>query len=94
MSMIYTVYMSKKMTFKVLDKEIGQKIKTCRLGAGYSQTNLANLLNYESATAISLIESGERSLKIHDLIILCQLFTKDYPYFIGKPSDHKYKKLR
>lgn len=86
--------MSKKVTFKDLDKEIGQKIKACRLEAGYSQTNLADLLEYESPTAISLIESGERSLKIHDLIILCQLFMKDYSYFVGKPSDHKHKKVK
>ena len=86
--------MSKKTTFKDLDREIGQKIKTCRLEANYSQMNLADVLDYESPTAVSLIESGERSLKIHDLIILCQLFMKDYSYFIGKPSDHKHIKLR
>jgi len=85
--------MSKKTTFKDLDKEIGQKIKACRIEAGYSQTNLADLLDYESPTAISLIESGDRSLKIYDLIILCQLFMKDYGYFIGKPSDHKYRNI-
>lgn len=85
--------MSKKATFKDLDKEIGQKIKECRLQANYSQTNLAQMLQFDSPTAISLIESGERSLKIHDLIVLCQLFRKDYSYFIGKPSEHKNKEL-
>lgn len=86
--------MTKKATFKDLDREIGQKIRDCRVEAGYSQTNLASLLEYESPTAISLIESGERSLKIHDLIILCQLFMKDYSYFIGRPSDHRHKSVR
>ncbi|MFA5736902.1 MAG: helix-turn-helix transcriptional regulator [Candidatus Paceibacterota bacterium] len=81
--------MSKKITFNDLDKDIGQKIKDCRLEAGYSQTNLARLLKYETPTAISLIESGERSLKIHDLIILCQLFMKNYEYFLDKPDTHK-----
>lgn len=81
--------MAKKKTFEDLDKEIGQKIKECRISSGYSQTNLAKLLKYESPTAISLIESGERSLKIHDLIIICQLFMKDYEYFIGSPNLHK-----
>ncbi|MBX9906353.1 helix-turn-helix domain-containing protein [Patescibacteria group bacterium] len=81
--------MSKKLSFKQLDIQIGQKIKGCRQKANYSQTNLAELLKYESPTAISLIESGERSLKIHDLIILCQLFDKDYNHFIGRPSEHK-----
>jgi len=86
--------MTKKATFKDLDREIGQKIRDCRVEADYSQTNLASLLGYESPTAISLIEGGERSLKIHDLIILCQLFMKDYSYFIGRPSDHRHKRVR
>jgi transcriptional regulator with XRE-family HTH domain len=75
-----------------LDKQIGQKIKEARLEFGYSQMNLADVLGFESPTAVSLIESGDRSLKIRDLIILCQLFMKDYDYFIGKPS--KYKQIR
>lgn len=81
--------MSKKASLKDLDKEIGQRIKACRLEANYSQTNLADLLNYESPTAISLIENGERSLKIYDLIILCQLFMKNYDYFLDKPNAHR-----
>jgi transcriptional regulator with XRE-family HTH domain len=81
--------MAKKQSFKDLDIKIGQKIKDLRLEVGYSQSNLAEVLNYDSPTAISLIESGDRSLKIHDLIILCQLFMKDYSYFIGRPNDHK-----
>lgn len=81
--------MAKKPTFKDLDKKIGQKIKACRIEAGYSQTSIAKLLKHDSPTAVSLIESGERSLKIHDLIILCQLFMKSYDYFLGRPSTHK-----
>ena len=86
--------MSKKASFKDLDVEIGAKIKECRLKAGYSQTNIAKLLGYKSAAAVSFIESGDRSLKISDLIILCQLFMKDYRYFIGKPTDHKHRMIK
>jgi transcriptional regulator with XRE-family HTH domain len=86
--------MSKKSSFKELDINIGQKIKECRIKADYSQTNLAQLLKYETPTAVSLIESGERSLKIHDLIILCQLFNKDYSYFIGRAIEHKHRKMQ
>jgi transcriptional regulator with XRE-family HTH domain len=75
-----------------LDKQIGQKIKEARLEFGYSQTNLADVLGFESPTAVSLIESGNRSLKIRDLIILCQLFMKDYDYFISQPD--KYRKIK
>ena len=85
--------MSKKASFRQLDREIGQKIKDCRIEADYSQSNIAKLLGYKSAAAVSFIESGDRSLKISDLIILCQLFMKDYSYFLGKPSDHKHRML-
>jgi transcriptional regulator with XRE-family HTH domain len=76
-----------------LDKQIGQKIKEARLEFGYSQMNLADVLGFESPTAVSLIESGDRSLKIRDLIILCQLFMKDYDYFIGSPIGYKFRKI-
>ena len=68
------------------DKQLGGKIKDCRLALGYSQPDLARVLGFDSATAISLIENGERSLKIRDLVILCQLFQKDYTYFLGDPK--------
>lgn len=84
---------SKKEGFKDIDREIGQRIKAYRLAANYSQSNLADVLSFESPTAISLIESGERSLKIRDLIILCHLFMKDYKDFIGRPSDYKGRKI-
>lgn len=76
-----------------IDREIGKRIKECRLKFKYSQTNLAQVLDFDSPTAISLIENGERSLKIRDLIILCQLFNKRYEYFIGIASDYKNEKL-
>jgi len=76
-----------------LDKIIGERMQEVRLEHDDSQTNLAYILGFESPTAVSLIESGQRSLKIRDLIILCQLYRKDYSYFIGKPDDYKDKKL-
>ncbi len=74
------------------DKQLGEKIRECRLEAGYSQTNLAQILEFDSPTAISLIERGERSLKIRDLVILADLFMKDYEYFLGRPSKSVRKK--
>ncbi len=73
-----------------LDKKIGQRIRDCRLTNGYSQSDLAKILGFDSPTAISLIEQGERSLKIRDLITLSELFMKNYEYFIG--PKHKIKK--
>jgi transcriptional regulator with XRE-family HTH domain len=70
-----------------LDIEIGERIRECRLTAGYTQSNLAQLLEFDSPTAISLIENGERSLKIEHLITLVKLFKKDYKYFLESRTD-------
>lgn len=77
-----------------LDKIIGQRIQDVRLENGDSQTGLAHVLGFESPTAVSLIESGDRSLKIRDLIILCQLYQKDYEYFLGPISFYTKAKLQ
>jgi transcriptional regulator with XRE-family HTH domain len=41
-------------------------------------------LGYESATAISLIESGERRVKIEDLEKLAEVLKRSLEYFLGK----------
>ena len=71
---------------KKFNKRLGQKIKECRLEKGLSQPELAKVRDFDSATAISLIENGERSLKIPDLIILSDFFKKDYEYFLGNST--------
>lgn len=48
-------------------KFIGAKIKEAREAAKRSQMELADALNFESATAISLIESGARNVRAEDL---------------------------
>ncbi len=45
-------------------KFIGNKIKEARESEGLSQMELAKHLGYESATAISLIEAGERKVSV------------------------------
>ena len=74
---------------KTLNKQIGERIRECRLEAGYSQSNLADILKFESPTAISLIEAGQRGLKIHDLIVISELFMKDYSYFLDGRTKKK-----
>jgi transcriptional regulator with XRE-family HTH domain len=73
--------------------QLGQKIKDLRIEKGYSQTNLAQVLGFDSPTAISLIESGNRSLKLRDLVTLCQLFDKEYGYFLDQGSKAKSRKI-
>lgn len=65
------------------NKLIGQKIKEAREAAGKSQKDLAEILGFESATAISLIESGERKVKVEDLEKITEFLHKDIKFFLG-----------
>jgi len=65
------------------NKLIGQKIKEARESAEISQKQLADTLGFESATAISLIESGERKAKIEDLEKMAELLHRDIKFFLG-----------
>ncbi len=65
-------------------KAIGQRIKDAREAAGLSQKDLAQELGYESPTAISYLESGERKVSVVDLEKLSRLLDKDVRYFLGQ----------
>ena len=67
-------------------KFIGSKIKEAREAEGLSQMELAEHLGYESATAISLIEGGDRKVSVEDLEKIADFFHKDINHFIGKES--------
>ncbi len=71
---------------------IGSRIKEARDVAKLSQADLAKVLGYESATAISLIEAGERKLRVEDLQKVADFLHRDMKYFVGqedKPVDLK-----
>jgi len=65
------------------NKFIGQKIREAREAAEKSQKELADALGFESATAISLIESGERKAKIEDLEKMAEFLHRDIKFFLG-----------
>ncbi len=69
-----------------LDKnaQIGAKIREARESQGLSQIELAKVLDYGSATAISLIESGDRKLKVEDLEKISNALQRDIKFFIGQ----------
>ncbi len=46
---------------------IGSKIKDARQEANMSQKQLAELVGFDSSTAISLIEAGQRKVSIEDV---------------------------
>lgn len=62
---------------------IGQQIKKAREEAGMSQMDLAKALLFESATAISLIESGERKITAENLEKIAFTLKRDIKFFLG-----------
>ena len=63
---------------------IGSKIKAAREEVGMSQLDLAKQLDFESSTAISLIEKGERNITVENLEKISNILHKDIKFFINK----------
>lgn len=68
-------------------KTIGSHIKVAREEAGYSQMDLAKKLGFESATAISLIENGERNITVENLEKIADFLHRDIRFFLGKDEE-------
>jgi transcriptional regulator with XRE-family HTH domain len=68
-------------------KLIGARIKEARESAEISQKRLAELLGFESGTAISLIESGNRKVSVEDLETIAEVLHRDINFFLGKSED-------
>lgn len=66
---------------------IGSRIKEARQEAGMSQKDLAELVGFDSSTAISLIEAGQRKVSISDLDIIGKVLQKDINFFLGKEEE-------
>lgn len=66
---------------------IGGQIKKAREEEGLSQLDLAKLLDFESATAISLIEKGDRRLTTENLEKLADILHRPIAYFLGRDEE-------
>lgn len=66
------------------NKLIGVRIKEAREAVGMSQKTLADAVGFESATAISLIEAGERKIRVEDLEKMAGALERDIKYFVGQ----------
>lgn len=65
-------------------KLIGGRIKQARTTKKMSQADLAEKLGFESAVAISLIESGKRNIDIEGLRKAAEVLEQDIKYFLGE----------
>ena len=67
---------------------IGSQIKIAREEAGMSQMDLARVLGFESATAISLVEAGERKITADNLNKIAEALNHDIYFFLGQDSKY------
>ncbi len=68
-------------------KLIGRRIKKVREAAKISQRKLAKAIGFETATSISLIESGSRRVAIDDLEKIADILQTDIKFFLGRKVD-------
>lgn len=69
------------------NETIGKNIRMAREEAGLSQLDLAKALGFESATAVSLIESGERKISAENLSVLARTLHRDMKFFFGQEES-------
>lgn len=62
-------------------KEIIDRLKEARVGAGFAQQEVANKLG-KPQSYISKIESGERRLDVAELKNLAKIYKKSVGYFV------------
>ncbi|TAK05675.1 XRE family transcriptional regulator [Patescibacteria group bacterium] len=67
-------------------KTIGQRIRAAREAAGYSQLDLAKALDFETATAISLIENDQRGVTAENLGRIASILKIDVDSLLGKDT--------
>mgnify|MGYP001565127422 FL=1 len=66
---------------------MGSRIKAVREERNLSQTELAEALGFQSATAISLIEKGERGIPAALLQRVSEVLQRDVKFFLGQKED-------
>ncbi len=73
---------------KTKAESIGIQIKTAREEVGMSQLELAKILDFGTATAISLIEAGQRKITADNLEKIAMALHRDIYYFLGRDSKY------
>ena len=66
---------------------IGSRIRAERMRHEMSQLELAQAVGFESATAISLIESGSRGVAAETLSIIAKVLKVDVKQLLGQRPD-------
>lgn len=72
-----------------INRFIGRRVSEFRLQKGLSQTQLAELIGKDSATAISYFESGLRKVSIDDLIKIAKVLDKKVEDFLPMSANEQ-----
>ena len=64
--------------------QIGDRIRQYREQTGMSQQALADEVGFQSGTAISLIESGDRRVSVGDLKLIAEALDVPMPILLGE----------
>lgn len=75
-------------------KQIGSRIKDAREKEGITQADLAKALGYSSPTFISLIEAGERKVRIDDLEKIAKILHREVQLLISGTSTIKQPSIK
>lgn len=75
-------------------KQIGSRIKDAREKEGITQADLAKALGYSSPTFISLIEAGERKVRIDDLEKIAKMLHREVQFLISGTSTIKQPSIK
>jgi transcriptional regulator with XRE-family HTH domain len=63
---------------------LGRKIKVLRKEAGLRQEDLRHMLGYDSATMISLIESGKKGMSMEKLARAAEVFNVNEAFLLSR----------
>jgi transcriptional regulator with XRE-family HTH domain len=73
---------------KILNKIVGERIRTTRTDKGLKQSDLAKVIDSTSAL-ISNIENGNQSIQLFDLYKISELLEKEVNYFLPSLQEVK-----
>ena len=74
-------------------KEIGKRIQNCRKQQGYTQEQLADLMNV-SIQMVSNLERGNKAIRIDNLVSLCRILNVSTDYILtGKETPNDWNTL-
>ena len=73
-------------------KQIGKRIQACRRQRGYTQEQIADMMDV-SIQMVSNLERGNKAIRIENLINLCQILNVSTDYILTGKENHPKNEL-